>query len=139
MNSITSRLPFAGITARQLLRIVIASASRRPCRTCLSMYTSAPAGTDWVRSAASSLHREETFFVREARLRCLHAGLEIDEHTSKMGMEFQYCKNQCAPAPAKIGDHVRARKIPRPRDGSVIFCGSRSHDGTKDRVSFRIL
>ena len=61
MNSITSRLPFAGITARQLLRIVIASASRRPCRTCLSMYTSAPAGTDWVRSAASSLHREETF------------------------------------------------------------------------------
>ncbi len=53
-------------------------------------------------------------------------------------MEFQYCKNQCAPAPAKIGDHVRARKIPRPRDGSVIFCGSRAHDGTKDRVGFRL-
>ena len=76
-------------------------------------------------------------FVREARLRCLHAGLEIDEHTSKMGMEFQHGENQCAPATAKIGDHVRARKVPRPRDGSVIFCGSRAHDGTKDRAQLQ--
>ena len=138
MNSITSRLPFAGITARQLLRIVIASASRRPCRTCLSMYTSAPAGTTGLDLPPAACTGRRPFRPRSAPS-LPHAGLEIDEHTSKMGMEFQYCKNQCAPAPAKIGDHVRPRKIPRPRDGSVIFCGSRAHDGTKDRVSFRIL
>src|ERR1019366_4095903 len=55
----TSKLPLCGMTARQFLRTVTASASRYPCMTCLSMYTSAPAGTDWVRSAAISSHREE--------------------------------------------------------------------------------
>ena len=106
MNSITSRLPFSGITAWQFLRIVIASASRRPCRTCLSMYVGA--GRNRLGQIChQQLAPRGNLFAREALLRCLHARLEINEHTSKMGMEFQYCKNKCAPAPSKIGDHVR--------------------------------
>ena len=75
-----SREPFCGMTARQLLRMVMASGSRRPCRTCLSMYTSAPAGTDCIRSASEQRAAGGGFFVGEARLRGLDAGLKIDEH-----------------------------------------------------------
>src|ERR1700730_254716 len=78
-------------------------------------------------------------FLREARFGCIHAGFKVHKHASQMRVESKHCKNERPTAPAEVGDHLRAGKIPRFSDRRVVFCRSRTHHRAKKRISFGIL
>src|SRR5208283_1742698 len=103
------------------------------------MYTSAPAGTDWVRSAAISWHREERSSSAKRDLAASTLASRSTRHASQMRVESQHCKNERPTTPAEVIGHLCAGKIPSLCDGRVIFCRSRAHHGTKNRVSFGVL
>jgi hypothetical protein len=112
MNSTINKLPFCGMTTRRFLRIVIASASRRPCRTCLSMYTSGARRDRLRKICCNQFASGGRIFIREASFGCIH----VDSRSTSMPRRLRFSAST-----ARMSDP------PPPPRSATTFAREKSH------------